>query len=453
MTGWHEVGPAALVAAVERRRAASADRATRVRRFLALNKGVEHVEVRVESSGRLRAVVWVAPTPSGLATGELPDGTVVTELNRYETTYLHQEIMVDQVYLPSALDLPPDAVVLDVGANIGLFSLFLARRLPGCRLVAFEPAPDAYAALVANVDALALPVVCLPWALGAESGRTSMTVYPNASVFSGLKADPDADRSAIRAAIGAAVGDDSTADVVEQVAADRVGGAIDVPVEVRRLSDVLDLLDVDRVDLVKLDAEGAELDILLHLRPEDWARIDNVVVEVHSTGDRRVLVALLEDAGFTCDVTHVEALEGTGFANLHATRPATPRTTVRRGPRAPAPIPPLTARQRLRQALDRFPGAGDVDLEVRPGPPPEAPVGPAERVAPESVPGVVDAWHRTLGAPPVGAADFFEHGGTSLLAVRLLSYLRHEHGYVLGLEDFLRSPTAAALAALCTRTP
>jgi FkbM family methyltransferase len=449
-----ENSPAALVAAVERRRLAAAEDVVRVRWFLALNKGVEHVEVRRDAvSGRLRATVWVAPTPSGLAHGKLPDGTVVTELNRYETDYLYQEIIVDQVYRPDSLVLPADAVVLDIGANIGMFTLSTARWLPGCRLVAFEPAPDAYAALVANVEALALPAVCLPWAVGAISGSTSMTVYPAASVFSGLNADLVADRSAIQAAIRVAVDDVDSAELVDQVATGRVEGAIDVPVEVRRLPDVLELLDVERVDLLKLDAEGAELDILGSLRPEDWARIDNILMEVHTRDNSQALVTMLETAGFTCDVSNVAALDGTGFSNLYATRPeASRRTLVRTELRPPEPILPLTAQQRLRQALDAFLDATtvSVDLEVLPGPPPDIAAAVIGRVAPESVPGLVEAWQHTLGVLPAATADFFDLGGTSLLAVRMLSQLRREYGYDLSLDEFLESPTVATLAALCT---
>ncbi|HUQ55574.1 FkbM family methyltransferase [Lentzea sp.] len=450
MTAREETDPAALVAAVGRRRRDLAGLATRVRDFLKHNKGVEHVEVRVESSGRLRAVVWVAPTPSGLGTCALPDGTVVTDLNHYETTYLYQEILVDRAYRPEALDLPPDAVVLDIGANIGMFCLSMARWLPDCRVVAFEPAPDAYAALVANVEDLALPVTCLPWAVGAESGRTTMTVYPAASVFSSLNADPDADRSAMRAAIGVAA-DEGGTDVVDQVAADRVSGAIEVPVEVRRLSDAFDELGLTYVDLLKLDAEGAELDILGHLRPEDLAKIGNVVMEVHTTSDRRALVDLLENAGFTCHLTDVPALEGTGFVNLYAFRQTTSRRPATR-PEVRPPIPPLTARQRLRQALDSFLGAEGVSVEVRTGPAPVTPAAPADAVDPESVPGLAEAWQHAVGSEPGGTADFFELGGTSMAAVRMLSQLHREHGYELKLDDFLASPTASALAALCTRT-
>ncbi|HEX7303731.1 FkbM family methyltransferase [Lentzea sp.] len=443
-----ETDPTALLAAVRRRHRATADLAARVRGFLALGKGVEHVEVRVETSGRPRAVVWVAPTASGLGTCALPDGTVVTHLNHYETNYLYQEIFVDEVYRPAGLELPPDAVVLDIGANIGLFSLWTARSLPDCRVVAFEPAPDAYAALVANVEDLGLPVTCLPWAVGAESGPATMTVYPAASVFSSLHADPDTDRSAMRAAIDVAVDGDGT-DIAEQVAADRVRGAIDVPVEVRRLSDAFDELALGHVDLVKLDAEGAELDILGALRPEHLARIGNVLVEVHATSDRRALVDLLENAGFTCRLIDVPALEGTGFVNLYAFRPAAARSAERFETRPP--VPPLTARERLRQALASFlGGADDIALEVRTGPAPVTPAAPAGTVAPDSVPGLAEAWHHAVGTEPVGAADFFELGGTSMDAVRMLSRLRRDHGYELRLDDFLSSPTAATLAALCT---
>ncbi|MFD5829860.1 FkbM family methyltransferase [Lentzea sp. NPDC060358] len=448
-----DTNPAALVAAVQRRRRDLAAEAARVRGFLALGKGVEHVEVRAETSGRLHAVVWVAPTPSGLGDFRLPDGTVVTDLNHYETAYLYQEIFVDRVYRPEALRLPEDAVVLDVGANIGLFSLSVARGFPRRRVIAFEPAPDAYAALVANVEAHSLPVTCLPWALGAESGRTTMTVYPAASVFSSLDADPDADRSAMRAAIEVAAEDvtdiAAVTAVAARVAADRVEGAIEVPVEVRRLSEVFDELGLGHVDLLKLDAEGAELGILRHLRPGDLAKIGNVLVEVHSAADRQALVELLENAGFTCAVVDVPALEGTGFVNLHAFRDKAswPGTRLEVRP----PVPPLTARQRLRQALDSFLGANDVALEVRTDPPPVRPAAADDTADPASVPGLAEAWRHAVGTEPGGTADFFELGGTSMAAVRMLSRLHRDHGYELRLDDFLESPTAATLAALCTR--
>lgn len=44
-----------------------------------------------------------------------------------------------------------NAVCLDVGANIGSFSLILGKRLPDCVIHAFEPAPNTFGILSANI--------------------------------------------------------------------------------------------------------------------------------------------------------------------------------------------------------------------------------------------------------------------------------------------------------------
>ncbi|HEY4095213.1 MAG TPA: FkbM family methyltransferase [Baekduia sp.] len=72
------------------------------------------------------------------------------------------QAFVQQVYEPSAaaeaavraLGRPP--VVLDAGANIGMFSIWASRRWPGCRAIAVEPLPRNIALLERNL-ALALP--------------------------------------------------------------------------------------------------------------------------------------------------------------------------------------------------------------------------------------------------------------------------------------------------------
>ena len=46
----------------------------------------------------------------------------------------------------------PGSIVVDVGANVGLFSLRCAEE--GARVVALEPSPDAYLCLEENVKRL-----------------------------------------------------------------------------------------------------------------------------------------------------------------------------------------------------------------------------------------------------------------------------------------------------------
>jgi FkbM family methyltransferase len=62
----------------------------------------------------------------------------------------------------------PGAVMWDVGANIGLYSLYAARAR-GCRVIAFEPQPANFALLAKNIliNRLEQTVSALPIALGS----------------------------------------------------------------------------------------------------------------------------------------------------------------------------------------------------------------------------------------------------------------------------------------------
>ena len=78
----------------------------------------------------------------------------------------------------------------------------------------------------------------------------------------------------------------------------------------------------DRVDLLKIDAEGAELRVLRGVSAGDWPKIDQVVVEVHDLDGRLAEVrSLLQAAGFRRLVVAREpGFEGTRLVNLFAAR-------------------------------------------------------------------------------------------------------------------------------------
>lgn len=59
---------------------------------------------------------------------------------------------------------------------------------------------------------------------------------------------------------------------------------------------------------------------------------------------------------------------------------------------------------------------------------------------------IVDIFRRVLGTPEVDAtSDFFELGGDSLLATRVLSAIAREFGTELLFEDFVDEPSAEGL--------
>jgi hypothetical protein len=63
-----------------------------------------------------------------------------------EIIFIYTEIFEQRCYLRHLRALPEAPVVVDIGANVGLFSLFVARERPAARIWAFEPMPDTLAA-------------------------------------------------------------------------------------------------------------------------------------------------------------------------------------------------------------------------------------------------------------------------------------------------------------------
>ncbi|OBF16534.1 phosphopantetheine-binding protein [Mycobacterium sp. ACS4331] len=61
---------------------------------------------------------------------------------------------------------------------------------------------------------------------------------------------------------------------------------------------------------------------------------------------------------------------------------------------------------------------------------------------------IIDIFRRVLGTPEVHAgSDFFELGGDSLLATRVLSAIARDFGPELSWEDFIEKPSAEGLFA------
>ena len=83
----------------------------------------------------------------------LPNGLEIVELKPYETDYLYQEIFRDECYLRHGIRLNDGDTVVDIGANIGLFSLFVMSRCRNPAIYAFEPSPVVGELLKANCGA------------------------------------------------------------------------------------------------------------------------------------------------------------------------------------------------------------------------------------------------------------------------------------------------------------
>src|SRR6185503_1213330 len=90
------------------------------------------------------------PTVAGKPRYRLPNGMAVAQLNKNETDYIYQEIFERQAYLRHGITINDGDCIFDVGANIGLFTLFANQIARRPRVYSFEPNPVVFEILKAN---------------------------------------------------------------------------------------------------------------------------------------------------------------------------------------------------------------------------------------------------------------------------------------------------------------
>src|SRR5262245_37630534 len=114
---------------------------------------------------------------------------------------------------------------------------------------------------------------------------------------------------------------------VEEVVADQFVGETH-QCRLRRLTDVIREEGIDRIDLLKIDVQRAEVDVLQGLSEEDWAKIEQVVMEVHdapgkpSEGRVGKVVEMLEGRGYQVVAEQDVLMAGTDRYSFYAWRGA-----------------------------------------------------------------------------------------------------------------------------------
>ena len=131
--------------------------------------------------------------------------------------------------------LKPDATFIDIGANQGEVTVAAALAALQGRVIAFEPVAEYRQRLRNNIELNAFAhVEILPYALGDIEGM--FPIYDQPAPFS----------------------DGTRHEGLSTLFASSSRGTVRELVSVKRLDDVLAGMGVDRVDVIKLDIEGAE---------------------------------------------------------------------------------------------------------------------------------------------------------------------------------------------------
>ncbi|KAF6844458.1 amino acid adenylation domain-containing protein [Colletotrichum musicola] len=236
----------------------------------------------------------------------LADNFLCYTTSEGEAQFIYKEIFVDRCYDGPKLSETP--FVIDAGANVGMFSIYIKQKYPAAKILAFEPAPETFNVMRQNLKLhnVAEGVEMHPYGLGPKSSTEQLTYFPNLPGNSTLRPE---EKEAVRKGVAESLG--------QEFADATFGNAQHLDVKIERLSHFLQSYpDVDRIDLLKVDVEGVELGVLQGLDDEHWAKIRNVVLEtMEQSGDRAAIEELLKSKGLT--VTLEEAAWAPGANGVY----------------------------------------------------------------------------------------------------------------------------------------
>lgn len=204
----------------------------------------------------------------------LRSGLVIYHGTGDDPLFLYREIFLQHCYDPADFYVPRlRDTVLDIGANIGVFMLYLQQEARGVRVHCFEPAPGTRAQLMRNV---------------VENGlERYVTVY--GSAVTDRSATVQLKRAGLtghRSLFPSPYVSPAESDSVPSIA----------------LHEAVNQCGARKIDLLKIDIEGAEIEVLEGAQESVWEHIDRVAIEFHDRirpGCRERCLEVLRRVGYS----------------------------------------------------------------------------------------------------------------------------------------------------------
>jgi FkbM family methyltransferase len=191
------------------------------------------------------------------------------------------EVWLDHVYTAGFYGPADGDVIVDAGANVGIFAIQMARQKRGCRVIALEPFAENFKYLEANVARARLGnVTCCQVALGAGFSRGHMQALGSRSLDHVLRLESSA-----------------------------TDGMPVIP-----LSGLFDLAQTQEIDLLKVDIEGSEHDVFAAASPDLLGCFKRIAMEYHDQIAPGTLELLRRVLGSTHEITvRPSKMEGCGI--------------------------------------------------------------------------------------------------------------------------------------------
>ena len=264
----------------------------------------------------------------------LPNGMKIFYLREEEVTVLYEQI---QDYIKYGIELQEGDIVFDVGANIGLFTLWAYQKCQkNLNIYAFEPIPAIFNVLQANAQRFdPEKIKVFPCGLSRESKSVTFAYHPNATMLStAYQEDLPELQKQLRQAVLCNIEYAPKSfrwlrwfppflrSLLIQNNLETAFQIEPVTCQLKTVSEIIREHGVEQIDLLKIDVEKGEFDVLLGVEAQDWQKLKQIVVEVHDLEHRlQKITSLLEEHDFSeIKIDQEPIFKGSNLFNLYAWR-------------------------------------------------------------------------------------------------------------------------------------
>ena len=172
-----------------------------------------------------------------------------------------------EYFFPQEID---PKIIFDIGGNIGITAIYMAKLFPDAIIYAFEPLKENFEILEKNIQ-FYQNIKAYNFGLGSKNGNFKVYLSDDSENFGGISFYPN-----------------------------QVGNKVEPYrlCEVENINDIIKNLNIESIDLIKIDTEGAEYDILTSLEENILRKTSWLVGELHGNRDFELL-SYLERLGFS----------------------------------------------------------------------------------------------------------------------------------------------------------
>lgn len=217
-----------------------------------------------------------------------PDGFSCYAQSQDEAEWIYNEIMAKQEYFQNGLSVEEARCVIDIGANIGIFTMAVKLKAPEATVYAFEPIPETFHVLEQNVRLLGCPDVHL-YNVGVGSQDQVEQTFTFFPTMPGNSTSVPALKEEQRPAAEQIFGKEAM-DLFWQVETRTV--------QSRTLSSVIREQGITSVDFLKIDVEGSEIFVLDGIEEMHWPIFKQIAVETHSANLQEQVCEILAHRNF-----------------------------------------------------------------------------------------------------------------------------------------------------------